>query len=328
MRYLYGIWYIIKALNDIKWGILQSDVIFLSSSPTVLYNVTIAKFFAKKKKIVLNIQDMFPGSSIASGIMPWKWMQKVFYSLQKIAYKKADIIVAISNDMKNKLLEQNVPEHKIKVILNWYDDKTVHEVPWNENRFVKKYQLNPSFFYVQYAGTMGFVFDYKMILKVASKLLNKTDIIFQMIGMGSQKDSFMKAAQLEGLTNIIFFPLEPQEMVSDVYSACSVCLIPLKKNVIGNSVPSKAGLLMACKRPIITSVDEGCLYAKEINDNIIGIACSNDNSDSIVNAIMTLYNNRELSKEMGLNGYKYGHEIYSRTLNVKQYINLFSELAK
>lgn len=51
-------------------------------------------------------------------------------------------------------------------------------------------------------------------------------------------------------------------MVPHVYSACSVCLIPLPKGVIGNSVPSKAGLLMACHRVIVTSADEGSEYNK------------------------------------------------------------------
>lgn len=327
MRYLKGIWYALKAMKKIKWGIRSSDVIFISSSPTAMYNTLVAKCFSGKRKIVLNIQDMFPGSSIASGIMPKKWMQNIFYSLQKIAYKNADIIVAISDDMKTKLMEQGVPEDKIRVILNWYDDKSVHEVLWEENRFVKKYSMQQEMFYVQYAGTMGYVFDYRMVLNVASKMINMSDIVFQMIGMGSQKDAFVKAAVDANLTNIVFLPLEPQEMVSDVYSACSVCLIPLKKNVIGNSVPSKAGLLMACKRPIITSVDKNCLYAKEINDNKIGIACPEDNPDSVVDAIMKLYNNRKLSEEMGVNGYNYGHDIYSRTRNVKQYIDLFSELS-
>lgn len=36
---------------------------------------------------------------------------------------------------------------------------------------------------------------------------------------------------------------------------------PLKEGVIGNSVPSKAALLMACRRVIINSVDIGSDYS-------------------------------------------------------------------
>lgn len=191
---------------------------------------------------------MFPGSSIASGVMPRKYMQKIFYKIQKIAYKQADKVVGISEDMRDKLLEQGVPYEKTEVILNWFDDKAVHFVDWDKNRYVKKVGMSKDKFYVQYAGTMGYVFDYKMVLEVAGMLKKYKDIEFQMIGMGSQKDTFVKSAEEQGLDNIKFYPLEAHEMVSDVYSACSICYIPLKHGVIGNSVPSKAGLLMECKK--------------------------------------------------------------------------------
>ena len=122
-----------------------------------------------------------------------------------------------------------VKEEKIHSIVNWFDDRSVHEVSWSENRFVNKYGLCKDKFYVQYAGTMGYVFDYKMVLNVAEKLKGYNDIEFHMIGEGSQKESFIKEAKERELSNIVFFPLEPQHMVSDVYSACSICLIPLKR---------------------------------------------------------------------------------------------------
>lgn len=325
-RYLKGIKYAFSTRIYLKqWG-EKCDVAFLQSSPTILYNTLIARFFMKKKKLVLNIQDMFPGSSIASGVMPKKWMQKVFYTLQKVAYRKGDIIVGISEDMRNKLIEQGVPKEKTEVILNWFDDNSVAEVRWDDNRFVKKYDLNKNKFYVQYAGTMGYVFDYKMVLKVASLLKDYKDIEIQMIGEGSQKEDFVNSAKECGLTNISFLPLEPQNMVSDVYSACSVCLIPLKHGIIGNSVPSKAGLLMACKRPIITSADNDSEYVKEINDNRIGIACSDNDPEAVAKAIVYLYQHPNEASEMGKRGFEYGKIRYSRTENMKKYNSLFENV--
>lgn len=326
-RYLRGIKYALKAKKHLKFFAPQSDVIFLQSSPTVLYNVLIARSCSDGKPLIWNVQDMFPGSSIASGVMKSKLLQKIFFGLQKIAYRKSDIIVGISEDMRIKLQEQGVPDEKIRVILNWYDDKAVHYVPWDENRFVKKYNMTHSEFYVQYAGTMGYVFDYKAVLNVAEQLRQRTDIVIQMIGAGSQKEAFMREANDRGLTNIRFYPLEPQEMVSDVYSACDVCFIPLKHGIIGNSVPSKAGLLMACHKPIVTSVDDGCEYAKEINENGIGIACPDNQNQLISDAILKLADNRDICQSMGEKGYEYGKQLYSRTENMKLYIQLFEEVA-
>lgn len=325
-RYIDGVNYAFSAKKYIKEMLTDSDVVFIQSSPTALYNISVVKsLINNKKKIIYNVQDMFPGSSIASGVMKQEWMQKVFFSLQKIAYKKADVIVGISDDMKDKLIEQGVPAEKIEIVVNWFDDRTVSEVPWENNRFVPIANMNKDFFYVQYAGTMGYVFDYNMIIKVAEYLKNEDKIIFQMIGEGSQKQAFIDTVKEKKLNNIVFLPLQKQEMVSDVYSACSTCIIPLKHGVIGNSVPSKAGLLMACKRPIITSTDRGSKYNQMINDNGIGFAYGDDEPEKIAEAIIQLYKNKSLCKEMGIKGYKFGHVLYSRSVNMKKYIQLFEK---
>lgn len=327
-RYIEGIKYSLKVNKELKKVVESGDVIFVQSSPTVLYTLLFARKQAKNKKIIYNVQDMFPGSSIASGVMNQRWMQKIFFWLQKIAYKKADVITAISDDMKDKLSEQGVPEDKIRVIVNWFDNKSVHYVPWEENRFVKKYNLSGDKFYVQYAGTMGYVFDYETVLAVAQALKPFDDIVIQMIGEGSQKQDFISKAQEMKLDNIEFLPLESQDMVSDVYSACSVCFIPLKKGIIGNSVPSKAGLLMACKKAIVTTADAGSHYCKFIEENRIGKAVSCDLPDEAVKAILYFYNDREKCTKYGENGYNYGRDLYSRDNNMKKYLSLFRECSK
>ena len=324
-RYFRGFAYAFKAKKYLKKAVPQSDIIFLRSSPTVLFNILAVKKYVKNQKIVYGVQDMFPGSTVASGKMNNKLLQKIFYSLQKKVYKKSDIIVAISEDMKTRLLEQGVPDEKIRVIVNWFDDKSVKEIPREENLFVKKYNMSPDKFYVQYAGTMGFVFDYKTVIETAKILKDKKDIVFQMIGEGSQKESFIKEAKENGLDNIVFLPLEPQEMVPHVYSACSVCFIPLKKNIIGNSVPSKAGLLMACGRAIVNSVDEDSDYYSIFGREEIGISASNSDPQSVADAILKMYEDKDFRDRCQINAKEYS-KYYSRTHSLTLYKELFKEL--
>lgn len=301
------------------------DVMYVESNVTMPFDISLAKHYGKIPR-VWNIQDMFPGSSIASGVMPMKWMQKFFFAFEKVAYKKADRITVISEDMKKSVVDQGVDPKKIEVILNWYNDRIVEEIPWEENRFAKKYNLSKDIFYVQYAGTTGYVFDYKAFLFIANALKEYTAIRFQIIARGSQYNQFKNEAEAMGLTNIDFLPLQPQEMVSDVYSACSVCYIPLKPGVIWNSVPSKAGLLMACKRPVINSVDPESYYFKEFNENKIGISASNLNYQASVDAILYLFNHREEAKEMGRRAYEYGKRVYASTPNLEKYRIVYEKL--
>lgn len=323
-RYLVGVKYCFKARKVFKKQ-KKFDVMMIQSCPWAPFAVSFAKKYVKTP-VIYNSQDMFPGASIANGAMKQKWMQKIFYAFQKVAYKKADHISVISEDMKQKVIEQGVAEDKITVIPDWYDDKSVREIPWDENLFVKKYDMKKDIFYVQFAGTMGMNFDYKMVLKMAEKLKNEKDVVFQMIGQGSQKDDFVRAAQERKLDNIVFLPLEPQEMVPHVYSACSACLISLPRGVIGNSVPSKAGLLMACHRVIITSADTDSDYNDMFNREHIGLAYDCDDADGVAKGILKLKNDPDYCAKLADNARCYGKRVYARSVNTKLYEELYRKI--
>ena len=326
LRYLAGVQYCFRTIPSLKKCKGKFDVVHVQSCPWAQFAVSFAKKYVGAPT-VFNVQDMFPGSSIAAGVMPRKWMQKIFYAIQKIGYKKADMISVISEDMKDRVVAQGVPPEKVHVIVNWYDDSFVKEIPWEENKFVKKYNMSKDKFYVQYAGTMGFVFDYKMVLTVAENLKKYKDIVFQMIGFGSQYDQFIAEARERGVDNIVFYPLEPQPMVPHVYSACSICFIPLKRDIIGNSVPSKAGLLMSCRRVIVNSVDEWSDYYKMFGREDMGLSASNLDSDAVTAAILKLYNDRELIEHFANNAQPYGKSYYSRTVNTAKYEQLYKKLS-
>ncbi len=326
-RYLEAMGYSWKLRKHIRKN-NDYDAIFMQSSINSFYTMCYARHFAKKRPVIFNSQDMFPGSAIANGSMPQKWMQKIFYTMQRYAYKKVTIFTAISEDMKIKLMEQGVPEEKIKVIVNWYDDAAVKEISWEDNRFVKQENMSRDKFYVQYAGTMGTNFNPDVILDAAARLKDKKDIIFQMIGNGVRRDNFEKNAKERGLDNIIFLPLQPQDMVADVYSACSVCLIPLKRGVIGNSVPSKAGLLMACRRVIVNSVDSGSDYGDMFEREKIGFSADIEDGEKIARDILYLYENPDVREEYANRAKEYGEKEYSRTVNTKKYIELFKSFEK
>lgn len=326
LRYLAGVQYCFRTIPSLKKCRGKFDVVHVQSCPWAQFAVTFAKKYVGAPT-VFNVQDMFPGSSIAAGVMPRKWMQKIFYAIQKVGYKNADMVSVISEDMKARVVAQGVPPEKVHVIVNWYDDSFVKEIPWEENKFVKKYNMSKDKFYVQYAGTMGFVFDYKMVLTVAENLKKYKDIVFQMIGFGSQYDQFIAEANKRGLDNIVFYPLEPQPMVPHVYSACSICFIPLKRDIIGNSVPSKAGLLMSCRRVIVNSVDEWSDYYKMFEREDMGLSASNLDSDAVTSAILKLYNDRELIEHFANNAQPYGKSYYSRTVNTAKYGQLYKELS-
>ena len=83
---------------------------------------------------------------------------------------------------------------------------------------------------------------------------------------------------------------------------------------------------MACKRPVINSVDAESYYFKEFNENKIGISASNLNYQDSVDAILYLFNNRDEAKEIGLRAYEYGKRVYASTPNLEKYRDVYEKL--
>ena len=325
-----------RYLNDVRYAFLakkrwkkvkDADVIYLQSNPTVIYPMLLLRLFKRKTPIVYSVYDVFPGHAYDIGVIKSKLLYNIFRILQKPCYRKAAETTVLSEDMKEKIVQQGgSPEH-IHVVPAWYDTKNTREIPPEENRFLQKYGLKKERFTVQFAGSLGYVFDYKTVLQVALRLRDCADIEFQIIGDGPIKNEFMTEATALGLNNISFFPLQPIEIVPDVYSACDVCIIPLKKGVIGNGVPSKAPILMACKRVIVNSVEAQSEYAKSFTEHNMGVSVDIGNYDGIARAVLDLKNSPEKVKKMAENAYEYVTKNHSSDLSTSRLLQILSSAA-
>lgn len=323
-RYFNDVQYAFSAMKYWK-KVKYADVIYLQSNPTILYPMLLLRLFKGRVPIVYSIYDVFPGHAYDIGVINSKLIYNVMRIMQKPCYRMATAITVLSADMKIKVVEQGAEPDDVYVVPAWYDVSTTREIPTEENRFIQKYNLTKEKFCVQFAGTIGFVFNYKTVIELAKRLKEHTDIEIQIIGDGNVKNDFVSEAEALELTNISFYPLQPIEIVPDVYSACDICIIPLKKGVIGNGVPSKAPILMACRRVIVNSVEIESNYAKMYSEHNMGIAVDIFDYDGLADAIIELKNSPEQLKVMAENAYNYGKENYSSDASTAKLMDIFEK---
>ncbi len=329
--------FIKRYLNDVKYAFSamkywkkdkDADVIYLQSNPTILYPMLLLRLFKRRVPIVYSIYDVFPGHAYDIGVIKSKLIYNAMRIMQKPCYRMATAITVLSADMKIKVVEQGAKPDSVYAVPAWYDVSTTREIPTEENRFLQKYNLTKEKFCVQFAGTIGYVFNYKTVIELAKRLKEHTDIEIQIIGDGNVKNDFVAEAEALELTNIAFYPLQPIEIVPDVYSACDICIIPLKKGVIGNGVPSKAPILMACKRVIVNSVEIESNYAKMYAEHNMGIAVDIFDYDGLANAIIELKKSPEQLKVMAENAYNYGKENYSSDASTAKLMDIFEKVRR
>ena len=304
------------------------DMIFVQSGPTVVFLLVLLKLFKYRSPILYSIYDVFPGHAYDIGVIKSKFLYNSLRWLQKPCYKIPKIITVLSDDMKDIVVKEGASADRTFVVPAWFDVTTAREVPDCENRFIQKYDIDTSKFYVQFAGTIGYVFNYKTVIEVAKRLIDEKDIVFQMIGDGTTKEDFVEQATKLGLSNIQFYPLQPVEIVPDVYSTCDVCLIPLMKGVIGNGVPSKLPILMACNRLTITAVESWSQYTQMIRDNNMGLTADVLDYDALASAILYVKNNPDVVATMVKNANRYGKENFSSVRSLQILADIFTKYSR
>ena len=315
------------ALSIMKIWIKEkdADVIYLQSNPTIIFTMLLLKLF-KRIPIVYSVYDVWPGHAYDIGVIKNKTLYNIFRILNKPCYKMAAVVTVLSEDMKATVIKEGAKPEKVSVISPWFDVMTAREVPSEENRFIKKFNIPKDKFYVQFAGTVGYVFNRHTVIELAKRLQGETNIVIQIVGDGNLKEKFVSEAEELKLKNIEFYPLQPVELVSDVYSACDLCIIPLQKGVIGSGVPSKAPILMACNRVIVNSVELNSHYAKMFKENNIGVAVDIGDYDGLAQVILDLYKSPETIATMAKNANEFGKKHFSSTQGTRKYMNIFDEL--
>lgn len=303
------------------------NVAFIDSTPPIQgLKLPLVRLF-KKVPIVYNAQDIFPDSLVGTGLTKkGSLIWKIGRIVEKITYKFSDKIIVISEDFKNNLLAKGVSEDKIVVVYNWVDETAVVEVPRSENKLFKKYSLDPNKFYITYNGNIGLTQNMDMLLEVAKALEANEDIHFVLVGNGAYLDQVKLIIQERNVGNVTLLPFQPYEDISHVFSLGNVSLVISKPGVGANSVPSKTWSIMSASRPVLANFDENELKSI-IEENNCGIFTKAGDKVAFTDAILKLYNDRELCREMGKNGRKFVMENLTKEVGTQKYVDVIKSVA-
>ncbi len=326
-RYKDGIRYQINASKEWRKHKDEIDVVVLQSTHTAFMSAFLLRKYLKKP-VVYNNFDVFPDGPYLFGAIRNKAVYKILSILQNYIYKTSSKIVVISEDMKQTFLKKRIKESKLVTIPNWYDSNAIKEVNEFDNKFIKKYDIDRSKFIVQYAGNIGYTFNYHAFVEIAKILKNESRIEFHIIGTGGFEEDFKREVKDSELNNIKFFPWQNSDIINDVYSACDIEMVPLSEGVIWTSFPSKCTLLMACGRTFLCMCENNSEFYNTINNDKVGICVSRTDYEKAAHIIKELSENNNSLKKMEERAKKFGEEYYSSAVNAKKYVDIIKELVE
>ena len=321
--------YLLASIMQFLLGIREKDVdvIFMGSTPP--FQGAMGGLLKKIKKchLVYAMQDIFPDSLVSTGITKkGSLMWIIGRAIENFTYRNADKIIVISEDFKKNIIAKGVPEEKIVVIYNWVEEDAVVDVPRKDNVLFDRYGLDKNKFYVTYNGNIGLTQNMDMLLEVAKALEANEEIQFVLVGNGAYLEEVKRIIAERNVQNVTLLPFQPYEEISHVFSLGDVSLVISKPGVGANSVPSKTWSIMSASRPVLANFDENELKSI-IEKNNCGIFTKAGDKVAFADAILKLYNDKELCKLFGRNGRQFVMDNLTREAGTKKYVDVIKSVA-
>lgn len=323
--------YSLSCIKQFNKAIFSKDarscnVMFIASTPPIqgAMAALVKKF--RRIPIIYNLQDIFPDSLVGTGLAKKNgFLWKIGRIIENFTYSNADKIIVISQDFKRNIMKKGVPEEKIEVIYNWVDEQAIIPISREDNPLFDELGLDRQKFYIVYAGNLGNAQNIEIIVDTANEIKDITDINFIIFGTGGLERDYKEIVKTLKLNNISFFPLQPYEKVSQVYSIGNACIVSCKKGLGGSAMPSKTWSIMSAGVAVIANFDKGELK-NIIENNNCGIFTQAGNKKAFKNAILELYHNQEKAVQLGKNGRKFIMNNLTREIGTSKYIKVVKEV--
>lgn len=285
-----------------------------------------------KKLFGLNLvfvaYDIYPEVAILLGAArKGSLIDKLTNKINERLYKNAAKVVALSNEMKQYLIEHKpyVTDEKVEVIPNWYTDSPeLREVTIYNQKFRNLKASGKTI--VLYSGNMGMAQDMNTVIDTAKLLKNDKNIHFMLVGHGCKLNELREEAHKEELSNIEFHEFLHGTDFTDVLKIADAYIVSLEKGIEGLSVPSKTYSYMAVGRPLLAIMSEETDIAKDINDNQIGFVIEQGDSKKMVQAIKQLNEDRQLVSEMSSRCRWVYEQKYTNKICIDKYIKMIKQL--
>ncbi len=304
---------------------IDAVIVYSPPLPLALIGGMIKKRYGAK--FILNIQDIFPQNAIDLGVLrKWPhWLAIwIFEQIEKRAYQEADKISFHSEGGRNFLIEKKrVPEEKIFVVYNWIDLAPYQNLT-KKISFRKRWGLENKFI-ILFAGIMGPAQGMEFIADVAEKISDIKNVVFLLVGDGTEKEKVDKLIKERGLKNIIIKSSVSMDEYPYLVKEANVGLVCLSARNKTPFVPGKFLGYLAAGKPILAFLNkesDGFALVEKAHCGYAIVAGDLERAENLIRK--TLQGNKAVLKELGENGMRYAEDNLSLEAALDKFERLIS----
>lgn len=298
--------------------------VIVTSNPPVLPIVAVR---AKRKygiRLVFVAYDVYPEVAYASGALtPGCLISRVMKRLNRRVYASADCVVAITDEMREFLLERR-PEltpDRVITIANWAHEKEGRA----DSAAYRRFGYPEGQFIVSYFGNVGTCQDVETMLQAAELLKDDGRIRFLIAGHGNKKAAVEARIREKELKNVQLKDFLTGKDFEQAVAVSSCCIVSLERGLKGTCAPSKYLSYLQGGKPVLAVVEEDSYLAAEIEREQIGCRISIGDGMGLRDAILALAEHPEECREQGTRAKALYRSRYTKEAAMEKYRAVFTE---
>ena len=274
-------------------------------------------------RVIINVQDLYPQTAIDLGLLRNRLIIALSRWMERFLYRRTDAITVHSEGNRDYVLSRHGMPSRVHVVPNWVDLEALHPSPRN-NGFRITHGLGDAFV-VSYAGVMGFAQGLDDVVEAVGLLQEHPDILFLLVGDGVMYPQLERRVEELRLSNVRFLPTQPPEVYPALLAASDVGLATLRQELATPVIPGKVQSIMAAGRPVICSMNPLSDAVRLVQEAECGLCVEAASPKELAQAILTLYHDRALARDMGRRGRAYAEQHFDGERCILQYKDILAQ---
>jgi len=305
----------------------KPDVLLVLTTPPMIAAGGALVALARRVPLVTWVQDVYPEAAIHLGYLaPRGPAALTLATLGRATHHAAARILALSDGMAERLVEQGAPRERIRVLSNWSDGRLVRPRPRDGHPFREKHGLQGKFV-AMYSGNLGIGHDVRTFVEAARRLRDRfPSLVLLFIGEGARRDEAKALAK--DLDNVKFLPYQPHNEIGESLSAADVHLVSLREDLGGLLVPSKLYGALAAGRPVVYLGPPRCEVARVVREHDLGWAGVPGDVEGLVGALADAASNLDAWDEKGARARRIFDERYDRPVSSARFRAVLEEASR
>jgi glycosyltransferase involved in cell wall biosynthesis len=262
---------------------LRGDRVIATSTPLTIVVPAVAATWGRSTPFVFEARDVWPSVPIAMGLLRNPILKAGARLLERLAYRRASHIIALSPGMRSQIEERGVPRAPVDVITNISDIDRFSAPDRNGahlRALVPPLGDRPV---ALYTGTFGRANGLGWLVDLARAARSAgSDLAFVAVGEGREKAEVVDRARSEGLLGLNVFILDAvaKSDLPHLVASATVCLsLVIDVAELEHNSANKFFDALAAGRPV--AINHGGWQAETLASSGAGVRLPRDTAAAV-----------------------------------------------